>query len=72
MPKVPFEFVLATYITRAEEKAMGVDVRATADFREVHGIPTSSELGMEDMVEAESRKRALSSSTNAGRTAKHR
>lgn len=71
LPQVPFEFFLASHISREEEENMGVDVRATSDFREVHGIPTTSELGMDDIEpDLESRKRALSTATDTGHVAK--
>ncbi|RDB26634.1 hypothetical protein Hypma_005520 [Hypsizygus marmoreus] len=68
MPKVPVEFIIETFITRAEEASMGVDPDATLQYRRIYDIPMSDELELVALA----RKRALSNVTSDEHVSKHR
>jgi hypothetical protein len=65
LPPFPREIIKITRISKAEENALGVNEDLTKSHREQYGVPDSETLLEGADVERESRKRAVSSVSQA-------
>ncbi|KAF8868115.1 hypothetical protein BD779DRAFT_1598238 [Infundibulicybe gibba] len=68
LPVIPPDFLVQMFITSREERLMGVNEKATSEWREAYGIPDTDEG--EEMRESVDLKRERAESAASGRATK--